>query len=273
MFTRQKQEDINLAQELYKKNTELQDKKEELEVLNNKLKALDEQKDEFISFASHELKTPVSVVKNNLFMLRTKAVDVLDSELLKYFEEADRGLVRLSNLIENLLNISRIESGRLVVDMKPHDIIPLITESCEGFQEMYQSKGVTLSCEGLPSSLVVQTDSDRFTEVLDNYISNALKYTENGEVKVYIKQGDTRCIVAVEDTGHGISQKDYDKMFTKFGRATEGLKLKSSGASTGLGLYIVKRMVEEMGGEVGFRTKPNIGSVFYFTVRKSSLMD
>lgn len=229
--------------------------------------AIDKQKDEFISVASHELKTPISIVNTNLWMFKHISKDRIDKKQIHFIEEMEYGLSRLSKIVNNLLDISRIEQGRFVLDEKEVDLDALIEESMNYFEDLTKQKGLKLI---KPHKKVGKwvIDKDRFREALDNFISNAIKYTDNGGIKVNLNYDKNSVTVMVTDSGPGISAADQNRLFKKFSRAKEGLKQETAGASTGLGLYITKRIIEEMGGKVGLKSQIGKGSTFWFSIPK-----
>jgi signal transduction histidine kinase len=228
---------------------------------------IDKQKDEFISIASHELKTPITIIKTNLWMFKHVGYEKMDEKQRHFIKEMDTGLIRLSKIVNNLLDISRIEQGRFVLDEKQHNFDSIINESMDFFEEVVEKKGLKLV---KPKTKIGNwvVDKDRFREALDNLISNAIKYTDSGGIKVEVKKDTKQLTVTVTDSGPGISVSDQNRLFKKFSRAKEGLKQERPGASTGLGLYITKRIIEEMGGKVGVRSKVGAGSTFWFSIPK-----
>ena len=226
--------------------------------------AIDKQKDEFISIASHELKTPITIIKTNFWMFKYLTKEAVTKEALKYVKEMDYGIARLSKIVSNLLDISRIEQGKFILEKVLFDADTLLKECLDNFTELAKQKNLKLI---YPTEKVgeIFSDKERIREVLDNFISNAIKYTEIGGVSVNIKKEEGYYRVLVTDTGPGIDEHDKTRLFKKFSRAKEGFKQEKPGASTGLGLYISKRIVEEMGGNVGVNSTIGKGSVFWFT--------
>jgi signal transduction histidine kinase len=249
-------------------NIKVGDKKDECVVslsnITDEVK-VDKQKDEFISIASHELKTPISIIKTNLFMFLFLFKGKLSSKHTHLAHEMEYGLTRLSKVVNNLLDISRIEQGRFILEEKEQNLDHIINETLDNFKDLVRNKKLKLYKPKHKAGKAF-TDKDRFIEVLDNLLSNAFKYTDSGGIRVTILPNKQVVKISVTDTGPGISKKDQAKLFKKFGRAKEGLKREGAGASTGLGLYISKKMVHEMGGDIGLTSRAGKGSTFWFTV-------
>ncbi len=228
---------------------------------------IERMKDDFISIASHELKTPVSIVKNNLWMMKNTSGLVFDDRSKRYIGEMEQGLERLRKLVEELLSASRIDQNRMVIDLKEADADTLVAESLDNFIETVKLKNIEL-ISPQKTNCKIMVDLMKFQQVVDNFISNAIKYSNPEKPKIIVetKIDDTFFVFQITDNGPGIGKADYPKIFTKFGRATEGLKLISPGTSTGLGLYISKNFIEAMKGNVGFTSTVGEGSTFWFKI-------
>lgn len=244
--------------------SKLASKSSELAKANKELIKIDSQKDEFISIVSHELKTPISIVKTNLWMLSHVGSDSLDTKQKQLISEMKSGLDRLGRMVNNILDVSRIQQGRLIIEIKEQPLQPILDTVVSEFSEtLKQKKLKIIQCKDFKSGFV---DKEKFMEVLANLISNAIKYTNEGGIKISCKQQGDFVKISVVDSGVGISKEEQKNLFKKFSRAQAGLKEDSPGASTGLGLFIVKRMVEEMGGDCGVESTLNKGSRFWFTI-------
>lgn len=230
---------------------------------------LDRKKDEFISIASHELKTPVIIIKTNLWMFEHTLKTKLNESQIRLLTETDEGIKRLSKIVSNLLDISRMEQGRLVIEKGEIDINELIEETVKSYNDVVSKKNLKIIYKGKKIKKIY-SDRDKIVEILDNLISNSIKYTRRGEIKIKLSESSKSVKISVSDTGHGIAKKDYPRLFQKFGRGSAGLKQQVLGASTGLGLYISKRMIQELDGKIGFSSAVGKGSTFWFTIPKKN---
>lgn len=229
---------------------------------------IEKYKDEFISIASHELKTPISIMRNNVWMLKNKSNSTFTDLGNKYIKQVEDGVERLRLLINELLNVSRIDQTRLIIETKTHNADELLRESCAKYADLFLQKKIQASCP-TPTNVQIITDQIKFAEIMDNFISNAIKYTnqQNPIINISTEIYNSKYLkINITDNGYGISDIDKTKIFTKFGRATEGLKMSAPGSSTGLGLYITKGYVESMGGQIGFDTQIGKGTTFWFTM-------
>jgi PAS domain S-box-containing protein len=233
---------------------------------------LDKQKDEFISIASHELKTPISIVSNNLWMFKHVSKKKFSKREDRFLGEMEEGLGRLQKIVNNLLDISRIEHGTLTLNLETINIYEEFLKTADNFKESAESKNLDLIIPTNKKKIeaIAQVDKERYIESLENFIGNAIKYTAQGKITLKFEDQSDSYKISIIDTGPGIPSKDYPKIFTKFGRASEGLKLDgaTSGNSTGLGLYITKNYINSMNGEAGFDSKIGEGTTFWFTIPK-----
>lgn len=238
----------------------------DLQVANEKLQALDKLKDEFLSLASHELRTPMGAVKSYLWMVLNKA-ETLDTDKKKlYMDRAYNSTVRLIALVNDMLNVSRIESGRIKLSPKIFSVVDLAKELVEELNVKAKEKSITLSVTDAPVPSVF-ADSDKVREVIINLIGNALKFTDNnGRITVSFSKVGEIVTTHVADTGRGISREDLGKLFTKFGRLENSLSSVAEVEGTGLGLYICKQFIELSGGKVTVTSELGKGSTFSFSL-------
>ncbi len=237
-----------------------------------KEKEADQAKADFISFASHQLRTPLTVINWNMEMLRSTDAGNLSSEQKKYMVEIDRGGKRMVRLINALLNISRLESENIKVEPKPTDIIELISNVVSEINVFARSKNCSVTFHKPVQMLPpVNLDSPLFRQVITNLLNNATRYskTKKCNVEVDFKEIDGYYQVDVKDEGVGIPARVQNKIFDKFFRADNAVKIDTQG--TGLGLYIAKKIVEISGGRIWFESVEGKGSVFHFTIPTSGM--
>ena len=227
---------------------------------------LDKMKTDFISVVSHELRTPLTSIKGYTDLLLSGAAgdnSEIQSEFLGIIQLST---TRLSNLINDILDISRIESGTLKIKHEPIDYRHLVADTLRLMKAAADAKDVSMDA-ALPETIPpVRGDADKVTQVLTNLVSNAIKYTpEGGWVKVSLEvTGDTSVTTCVADSGIGVAPEDQPKLFQKFFRADNSSTREAGG--TGLGLVIAKTLIELMGGTIWLESEPNRGSKFYFTL-------
>ncbi len=227
---------------------------------------VDKMKTEFISVVSHELRTPLTAIKGYTdLMLSGQTGDV--TELQREFLGIIQGSAnRLNNLINDILDISRLESGRIDIKMERVDFERIVHDVLRLMKASADEKQISLDAS-LPAYWpAVRGDADKITQVMANLLSNAIKYTPSGGwVKISMEvTGDASITTCVADSGVGISPEDQKKLFQKFFRADNSLTREAGG--TGLGLAIVKTMIELLGGAVWVESEPGKGSRFYFTL-------
>jgi|GEM_PF-1782540 len=264
-ITRRKEIERQLTEavtELAESNKELDKYSKELQEANGQLRKMDEIKSHFISAASHELKTPLTSLKGYVeTILQGEAGPINDqqSEFLGYVKESTD---RLHRLLNELLDISKIESGQVAMNIEPVNIRNLLKEEMMIFKPQADEKKITLGLEIAEGLRTVFCDSDKMREVMDNLISNAIKYTpKKGKVNIYARRIARKIHIDVEDTGIGIKQENLDKIFEPF-RYIEKEGMETQEDSTGLGLTLVKRIVEAHGAEILVKSEPGRGSTF-----------
>ena len=236
---------------------------------NEKLKELDAQKDEFISMAAHELRAPMTAIKGYVSMVTEGDTGDIPEKARGFLTDASNITDRLIRLVNNMLNVSRIEEGRIVYQEETEHLSSVIQSVFNQFVPEAQRKGLEFKLD-IPSQVkdTVKVDPDRVQEVLGNLISNAIKYTDSGSVLVKLSQPNEKAILCeVIDTGPGVSEEEQQKLFQKFQRAESTIG-KTTG--TGLGLYISKLLVEKFGGKIGLKSKPGEGSTFWFELPLAS---
>ena len=219
-------------------------------------------KTEFVSTVSHELRTPLTSIKGYTDLLMAGAVGPLMEDQARFVSIIHNNANRLTALINDLLDISRIESGRVRLAFRPLQIRDVVQDVVESQRAQFEAKGLVLEVE-LPQDLpLVQGDPERLAQVMDNLVSNACRYTPKGKVTITVSQMQGALRMDVSDTGIGIAAADQSKIWDRFFRADHPLVEEVGG--TGLGLSIVKMFVEMHGGRIWMDSELGEGSTFTF---------
>lgn len=239
---------------------------ENLAVANERLKELDTAKSEFISIASHQLRTPLTIIKGYLSLIMEgqfgRVTPIITDNLGKIYESSER----LITLVNDLLDVSRIESGRMIFDLKPIDLSLMIKSVVEELKMSAQHKSLKFSYEEPGTPMIVDADTSKLRQVVVNLIDNSIKYTDMGFVKVGLSKKAGQIIFDVVDSGIGIDPGDMGRLFQKFARGS--LTLTTTG--NGLGLFVGKKIIDAHKGTIGVESKgKGLGSRFYFTLPES----
>jgi signal transduction histidine kinase len=236
-------------------------------VLRNveELMSLDHAKSEFLSIASHELRTPLTSIKGSLSLLKSGVVGNMNEMAANLLNIAELETDRLIRLINELLDLAKIEAGKFEVRQEWHPLANVVEKTLAGLTGLAQSAHVGLQARGLPP-VKVYIDQDLIQQVLTNLLSNAIKFSpKNSTVEVTVQIDDRQVLrVCISDRGRGIAPEDQEAIFQKFRQATSAKNPLVKG--TGLGLAIAKALVEAHGGEIGVTSTPGQGSTFYFTL-------
>ena len=227
---------------------------------------LEAMKLDFVSMAAHELRTPLTALRGYLSLLLEEVSKKLSKDELVFLNRSLISSNQLSSLIENLLNVSRIERGALKLEIQPTSVEKMIEGSMMNLQEVALQKSISLSYDPPKKMMpLVLADQFRAGEVLTNLVANGLNYTKSGgSVKVSLMEHNGFVIVAVKDTGEGISASAQEHLFTKFYRVQSSLAMGSKG--TGLGLYISKAIIDAHKGKIWVESVANKGSTFFFSL-------
>jgi len=233
-----------------------------------KEREIDKMKTEFVSVASHQLRTPLTAIRWILEELASGELGTLNGQQRDYLNQSLESSERMMNLVNDLLNVSRLETGRLSVDPQPTDLIALIKGVIKEYQPIAQAKNCVINFKTPKLKLKkINIDSVLIRQVVTNFISNAIKYSaasRTGIVTVILKTNKREVIFAIQDNGVGISKINQSRIFEKFFRADNVIKMETEGS--GLGLYISKMIVEISGGRLWFESTEGQGSVFYFSL-------
>ena len=227
---------------------------------------IERMKSEFISTVSHELRTPLTSIRGSLSLIAGGVVGELPTAAKPLVDIAHKNSERLILLVNDILDMEKIEAGKMEFEMQPVELVPLLKQALEGnraYAEQYKVRYVLENefADKLAGAMV-KVDRNRLMQVLANLLSNAAKFSPaGGKVSVSVEHFGERIRVAVKDRGPGIPDEFRDRIFQKFAQADSSDTRKKGG--TGLGLSITKAIVEQMGGSIGFDSQPNVQTVFY----------
>jgi signal transduction histidine kinase len=228
--------------------------------LYKRLKEVDQLKDDFISMASHELRAPIAVIKG--YMDYIADFKNLDEKQQGYVTKAKKGTERLDLLVEDILDVSRLDQGRMKFNLEIFDPADIIRETADSFTDLAQEKGLALETT-IQQSAMIQADKNKLKQVMTNLVSNAVKYTKQGKVLVHISADERYVRISVQDTGIGIPHREVHRLFKKFYRIQSEATKDIPG--TGLGLWITAQIVHNMHGSIMLESKEGEGS--RFTIR------
>lgn len=235
----------------------------ELRSYNAQLKHLDEVKDEFISMASHQLRTPLTSVKGYISMVLDGDAGKITPQQQKLLTEAFSSSERMVHLIADFLNVSRLQTGRFMIEKSLIDIKKVVSHEVENLTVMANGHGMKLKFVSKSKTIAVMADESKMREVIMNYIDNAIYYSKPGStITVSFEQVPDGCEMRVTDTGIGVPKEEQARLFNKFFRATNARKQRPDG--TGVGLYLARRVITGHGGKIIFESTEGKGSTFGF---------
>ena len=256
-------------------NVTLQQKIDEatkkLRQANIKLKELDATKDEFISMASHQLRTPLTTIKGYLSMVLEGDAGPVKEKQKEMIQQSFDSASRMVYLIADLLNVSRLQSGKFVITNKPTDLNKVVEGEIAQLKEQIANRQITFNYEAPKEDLpLFNLDDDKIRQVIMNFLDNALYYTPaGGTVTVGLAATPTEVSYTVTDTGVGVPKEVQHHLFSKFYRADNARKMRPDG--TGLGLYMAKKVISAQGGSIIFRSIEGKGSTFGFSFPRSAI--
>lgn len=228
-------------------------------------KMIDKMKSEFISIAAHQLRTPLSAIKWAIKMILDGDLGALNKEQSSLLFKGYESNERIIELVNDMLNVSRIEEGRFGYNFKKEDYIKLINLQIESLRPLLNKKSLKLEFIVPEGVLLVNMDSSKMALVIQNLIENAVKYTpEFGKITVYVEKEGDAVRTGVKDNGVGIPAADLPKLFSKFFRAENVVRMQAEGS--GLGLFIVKNILKEHGSDIEVKSEEGKGSEFFFVL-------
>ncbi len=231
-----------------------------------KQKSLDDQRNEFISVTSHELRTPVATIEASLSSVLAGEMSTgIKPEALKMLEIAHKNTIYLGNLVNDLATLARAEGQYLGIEIKPVDPKKVIQEIVTNYKKQAENKSLNLTVRPIVDLRPVLSSEIYISEIIQNFVTNAIKYTDKGVITVGAERSENNGVrFWVEDTGVGVSRTDQKKLFTKFFRV-EDFQTRETGG-TGLGLYITKKLAERINGKVWCVSELGKGSTFFLEV-------
>lgn len=221
-------------------------------------------KSELTSMVSHELRTPLTCIKEGIDIVADGSSGPLNPAQQAHLRTAKRNVDRLARLLDQVLTFQKLEARRVELSVAEADLNDLVQQVAEGFELPARRKGVEIVLELAGALPPVACDADKISQVLSNLFSNALKFTERGEIRVRTRQLANSVRVEVEDHGPGIASADQERLFQGFTQLIPESGRPAGG--TGLGLAIAQQIVELHGGRIGVESQPGVGSVFHFTL-------
>jgi signal transduction histidine kinase len=252
-----------MLQMLSQREAQRQPQEEQLRRANRELTRAKQSQAEFLSDVSHELRTPLTSIRSFcdlLLMFGDDDPEAKEEFLHSIIESCDR----LTNLVNEVLDSSKMEVGKMEWNMQQIDLIEVIRSSTQVMTAMAHEKGLELSFDTPVESLVIEGDRDRLIQVTTNLINNATKFTDTGQITVSLEPMPEKIKVGVTDTGIGIAPGDRDIVFERFSQVKNSDRGKPTG--TGLGLAICRDIVEQHGGDIWVESELGQGSTFYFTL-------
>lgn len=229
------------------------------------LKRLERIRTEFLANVSHELRTPIFAIQGYIETLLNGAVN--DKKVnLNFLEKANQHTINLSNLLNDLIDISMIESGEMRMSYRYFDIHPYLANMLIELKPMADEKGIELLYVHSDETLELFGDKNKLRQVFINLIQNAIKYTEHGKVEVIVEEEKKFGLIKIKDTGIGIPEEDLNRIFERFYRVDKARSRAVGG--TGLGLAIVKHIIEAHGSKIEVKSRLNEGTEFSFRLKK-----
>lgn len=238
-------------------------KKDELEKANARLKELDRMKSDFVANVAHELRAPLSIIKGNLENIEQGFAGEVQPKQKDVLSDVFRVLNRLARLINDLLDLSKIESGKMELKREDVNIVDLAKEAAKNFEKLAKDKNIQIITEIPNKAINISADKDKLTQVFINLISNAVKFTDVGSVSIKVIEMQNEIQVEINDTGPGMEKGQLDKIFDKFVRIVADKR-----EGTGLGLPIAKDIIGLHNGRIRVESDVGKGSKFIFNLPK-----
>jgi signal transduction histidine kinase len=249
-------------------------KNKELQKIYSNLRKLYEKEKDLMDMAGHEIRTPATVIKNNLYLLEKHLQKnngkSLDAKTKKYLDRLISSTDRQITIINSFLETTRIDGKTFTLQKSEKDITDIVKRSVEDIKSEVENKGLKITLSQTKENITTLLDYVRIREVIDNLLQNALKYTSKGKIEVETKVENNCFVFKVKDTGIGIEEKDLKNLFKKFSRINSNIGKDDNSlikpGGTGLGLYVSKHIIAEHNGKIGATSKKGEGSTFFFKI-------
>jgi signal transduction histidine kinase len=226
---------------------------------------LNKAKSEFVSLASHQLRTPLSAIKWETELLLTKFKKGLNKKQLDNIESISTLSHRMIRMVSDLLDVARIDQSRLILRKQNFNFVSNVRKILLELEPIAKKRNISITLTTKKNLPNVMGDPEKINLAVENITNNAIKYTTSGgKIEIRVSKDDNFLIFDVKDNGVGIPREQHGRVFEKFFRSDNAVKYQTEG--TGLGLYIAKNIVEQLGGEIWFQSIENVGSIFSFSL-------
>jgi signal transduction histidine kinase len=228
-------------------------------------KEIERMKTEFVSISAHQLRTPLSAIKWTLKMFLDGDLGELTKEQREFLEKTYQSNERMINLINDLLNVTRIEEGRFLYKPVLADIVPICQSVIDSYKDEIEKRNLKFKFKKPKELPKVRVDIEKISLAIQNLLENAIRYNKfGGEIEMVLKEKEKEIEFSIKDTGIGIPKDQQNRVFTKFFRGSNAMKMETEGS--GLGLFITKNIIEAHGGRIWFESEEGKGTTFYFTL-------
>ncbi len=252
---------------VHKDVTEQKQAEEALKEANRQLRKFDRLKSDFVSMVSHEIRTPITIMREGISLCLDGVTGELNEAQKNVLGDTMEHIDRLSRLVTDLLDLSTIEEGKIELYISRVDLCRVVEKIKNDFKKYARNKQINIGIDVPSEALFIHVDKDKIIQVFHNLLNNAIRFTpQGGEIKIVIEDKEDEVLCSVSDTGTGIAKKDIPKLFSKFEQF--GRKTNSEDKGTGLGLAICKGLVKKHGGRIWVESALGEGSTFNFTIKK-----
>jgi len=244
----------------------------DLNKMSRQLKEIDQMKSDFVTSVTHELRSPLTSLTMYIDLFLKGGAGELNDKAKKFLTIMERSNNRLSRFIDDLLDMAKIERGKMEIKKEPLGILPIVSETVQLIKPQADEKDIEITMDISDNLPLVFVDGDRTRQIITNLLSNSIKFTpEKGKVSIKIQDEGEHVQVSISDTGIGIPPEQINRIFDKFEQVREVRERVKGPKGTGLGLAIVKSLVEAQGGKIWVESEVDKGSTFYFTLPKQTM--